>query len=108
MLVVRADIKFNKPEGNTVESDGISTQYTLRPAFNFGDGLLFSGTIISNIPCDKFLYQELYRVNIEFPTIEGEAYEEIKPLISEGMSLNIQNGSRIIGTAKLLDFTYKE
>ncbi|EYE87181.1 hypothetical protein Q428_14765 [Fervidicella metallireducens AeB] len=108
MLIVRADIKFNRPEGNTVESDGISTQYPLRPAFKFGDGLLFSGTIISNIPCDKFLYQESYHVNIEFPTIEGEAYEEIKPLINEGMILDIQNASRIIGTAKVLDFTYKK
>lgn len=108
MLVVRADIMFNSPEGNTIENGGISTQYPLRPAFNFGDGLLFSGTIISNIPCDKFFYQKVYCVNIEFPTIEGEAYETIRPLISEGMSLNIQNASHIIGVAKLLDFSYKE
>lgn len=43
---------------------------------------------------------------MEFPTIEDEAYEAIKPLIKIGMNLNIQTGSKIIGKAKLLDYDY--
>lgn len=55
----------------------------------------------------KYLYEKEYVIKVEFPTIENEAYEAIKPLIRIGMDLNIQTGSKTIGKAKLLDYAYK-
>ena len=56
MLIIKAEITFDIPNEDYTENDGITTQYPLRPAFYFGDGLLFSGTIKSDISYDKFLY----------------------------------------------------
>ncbi|EGO65272.1 hypothetical protein [Acetonema longum] len=108
MLIIKAEIIFDIPNKNYTENDGITTQYPLRPAFNFGEGLLFSGTIKNDLSCDKLFYQKVYCVNVEFPTIASEAYEAVQPLIKIGMSLKIQNASNVIGVAKLLDFVYRD
>ncbi|MCL1982494.1 MAG: hypothetical protein FWG53_05290 [Clostridiales bacterium] len=79
-------------------------QYPLLPAFNFGEGFLFSGTIKSNY--DEYQYGQIYPVDVKFETVEGEVFTMIKHLITIGMKLNIQTGSHIIGSAKLLDCKY--
>jgi hypothetical protein len=99
MLNAKAEITF------TLEGRNYSgSKYPLRPAFRFGDGLLFSGNIKSN--CNEYLYNEKYNVDIEFFTIEDDSYSAIKPYLSEGVDLVMQEGSRIIGLAKLNSFTY--
>lgn len=108
MLIIKAKIMFFNPKESLSKGDGLCTKNILRPAFNFGEELLFSGTIKSESENEKFLYQSNYVVEVEFPTIEDEAYEAIQPLIQIGMNLNIQIASRIVGDAKLLDYTYKD
>jgi len=100
MLNAKAEITF------TLEGRNYSgAKYPLRPSFRFGEGLLFSGNIKSD---DKeYLYNRKYLVDIEFFTIEEEGYSAIKPYLSEGVDLVIQEGSQIIGLAKLNSFTYK-
>ena len=78
---------------------------TFQPPFNFGKGLLFTGTIKSGHR--EYLCKEKYEVDIEFFTIEDEAYEAVKPLLKPNMPLAIQEGRRILGIAKLLDYEYE-
>lgn len=108
MLTIKAKIIFFSPEESSSTSDGICAKNILRPAFNFGEELLFSGTIISDNENEQYLYKSTYVVNVKFPTIDNEAYEAIQPLIKIGMDLAIQNASRIIGESKLLDYTYRD
>jgi hypothetical protein len=108
MLIIKAEMMFFNPIKNSSIKDGISAKATIRPAFNFGEELLFSGTVESDSECEMYLYQNVYVVKVTFPTIEGEAYEAVKPLIKIGMNLDIQNGSRVIGKAKLLDYEFKK
>lgn len=77
-----------------------------RPVFSFGDDLLFSGTIVSEI--EDFLYNQVYRVFVEFFTIEDEAYAFLKPMLKNNMDLTIREGSRIVGIAKLSNFEYSD
>jgi hypothetical protein len=107
MLIAKAEIIFFKINENFSIDDGLDASNTLRPAFNFGEDLLFSGTIINDSSFQKYLYEKEYVIKIEFPTIEDEAYEAVKPLIKIGMDLNMQTGSKTIGKAKLLDYTYR-
>ncbi|GLC30962.1 hypothetical protein [Clostridium omnivorum] len=107
MLIATAKIIFLKINENSSNDDGLEARNTLRPAFDFGEDLLFSGTIKNDSSLQKYLYEKEYVVKVEFPTIEDEAYEAIKPLIKIDMDLNIQTGSKIIGKAKLLDYAYE-
>ena len=100
MLKAKAEIVF------TLEGRNYSGKNVLRPAFNFGEDLLFSGQIKGDT--DKYLYNQEYDVDIDFFTIEGEAYEAVQPLLKVDMDLAIQEGSRIIGLAKLVDFAYEQ
>jgi len=100
MLNAKAEIKF------TLEGRNYSgTKHPLRPTFRFSEGLLFSGNIKSNNP--EYLYNKKYIVDIEFFTIEDEGYTAIKPYLNEGVDLVMQEGSQIIGLARLNSFTYK-
>ena len=47
-------------------------------------------------------------VDIDFFTIEDEAYNTLQPLLKSGLGLTIQEGARITGIAKLVDFTYAQ
>jgi hypothetical protein len=98
MLKTKAEIMF------TLEGRSYSGDIHLRPVFSFGKGLLFSGAITSKH--DEYLQGQRYVVDINFFTIENESYEVIKPLLKTDMGLTIQEGKRIIGLAKLLDFVY--
>jgi len=76
----------------------------LRPAFMFAEGLLFTGGIKSD---DDMYYQgKTYDVDIEFFTVEDEAFKMLKPILKDYMDLAICSGSRILGKAKLHDFEY--
>lgn len=108
MLSIAADIIFFTPKSTTIELDGIPSSIILRPAFKFDEGLLFSGTIKNDGLFEKYLYDNSYKVKIEFPTIEAEAYAEVQQLLKKGVNLSIQNASKIIGKATILDFYYKE
>jgi hypothetical protein len=85
---------------------GYGTQHVLRPAFKFGEDLLFSGIIKGDDNPSTFRYNQPYVVTVDFPTIKDEAYKLIRPLIKAGMDINIQTGARVIGRATLLDYTY--
>ncbi|NLK96351.1 MAG: hypothetical protein GX275_14380 [Clostridiales bacterium] len=108
MLIATAEIIFFKISENSSSDDGLDAKIILRPAFNFGEDMLFSGTIKKDSSLQKYLYEKEYVVKVEFPTIEDEAYEAVRGLIDLDMDLNIQIGSRIIGKAKLLDYCYRE
>jgi len=99
MLNAKAEITF------TLEGRNYSgVKYPLRPTFRFGEGLLFSGNIKSNYT--EYLYDKKYLVDIEFFTIEDEGYCAIKPYLHEGADLVMQEGSQIIGLARLNSFIY--
>ena len=106
MLTIKAKIMFFNPKDSFTRNGGISTKNTLRPAFKFGEGLLFSGTIKNGTENEKYLYQTIYVVEVELPTIGNEAYKAIQPFIKIGMYLNIQTASKIIGEAKILEYKY--
>ena len=98
MLKAKAEIQFTLQGRNYVGGKHF------RPVFKFGDGLLFSGTVISNN--DEYISNKEYTVDIDFFTIEDEAYHALQTILQPGMGLTIQEGSRITGIAILLDYSY--
>jgi len=98
MLKAKAEIKFTMPD-RTYKSGK-----HFRPVFRFGDGLLFSGTVKSDTP--EYVPNQTYLVDIDFFTIEEEAYVALQPVLRPEMGLTIQEGMRITGVAKLVDFAY--
>lgn len=108
MIIAKAEITFFDLDRNSSGYEGICAKKILRPAFNFGENLLFSGTVESDGIIETYIFEKIYVVQVQFPTIEGEAYQAIKHLIKIDMNLDIQNGSRIIGKAKLLHYIYKD
>ena len=98
MLKAKAEIQF------TLHGRNYRGGKHFRPVFKFGDGLLFSGSIISEN--DEYIYNKPYTVDIEFFTIENEAYNALLPILQPGMGITIQEGSKITGIATLLDYTY--
>jgi len=98
MLKAKAEIQF------TLQGREYRGGKHFRPVFKFGDGLLFSGTVVSDN--NEFVHNRTYTVDIEFFTVEDEAYNALKSVLQPGMGLTIQEGSRITGIATLLDFSY--
>ena len=98
MLKAKAEIQF------TLQGRNYRSGKHFRPVFNFGDELLFSGTVVSDD--NEYIYNKEYTVDIEFFTIEDEAYNALQSHLRPGMGLTIQEGSRITGIATLLDFSY--
>jgi len=97
MLKAKGEIEFTL-EGKNYTAD------QLRPAFMFAEGLLFTGDIKSD---NEMYYQgQKYDVDIEFYTIENEAYSKLKPLLKDFMDITICSGKRILGKAVLRDFIY--
>jgi len=99
MLRAKADIKFTVHEKNYTAIDDF------RVAFSFGAGMIFSATIKSDEK--EYLYGEEYCVDLEFFTVEDEAYEALKPVLQPNMNLAICAGRKIIGIAKLLEYEYE-
>jgi len=97
MLKAKGEVIFTL-EGKNYTAD------QLRPAFMFAEGLLFTGGIKSDV--DMYYQGQTYKVDVDFYTVEDEAYSILKPLIKEFMELAICSGKRILGKATLHDFTY--
>ena len=97
MLKAKGEITFTL-EGKNYTAD------QLRPAFMFAENLLFTGGITSD--ADMYLQGQTYNVNVEFFTVEDEAYSTLKPILKEDMDLTICSGKRVLGIAKLRDFEY--
>ena len=100
MLKAKAEIQFTLPDRSYQSSKHF------RPVFRFGDGLLFSGTVTGDVT--EYSPNQKYLVDIDFFTIEDEAYSTLKPILKSGMGLTIQEGARITGIAKILDFVYAQ
>ena len=98
MLKAKAEIQF------TMQGRNYRGGKHFRPVFKFCDGLLFSGTVVSDN--NEYVHNRPYTVDIEFFTIEDEAYRALQSVLQPGMGLTIQEGSRITGIATLLDFSY--
>ena len=97
MLKAKGEITFTL-DGKNYTAD------QLRPAFMFAEDLLFTGGIKSD--ADMYYQGETYVVNIEFYTVEDEAYSVLKPILRENMDLAICSGKRVLGKAKLREFEY--
>ena len=98
MLTADATIKF------TLENKSYNVK-PFRVAFNFGEGLLFTGEIISDH--DVYSYNKSYNVNVDFFTIEDDSYSALKRVLLPNMGVVMQAGSQILGTADLRNFKYK-
>jgi len=97
MLKAKGEIVF------TLENKNYTADQ-LRPAFMFAEGLLFTGGIKSNN--DMYYQGQTYDVDVEFYTVENEAYTILKPLLKDFMELVICSGKRVLGKAVLHDFIY--
>ena len=98
MLKAKAEIKF------TLQGKNYAGGKHFRPVFRFSEGLLFSGTVISGD--DEYVHNKVYEVDIDFFTVKDEAYRALQRVLKPDMGLTIQAGSRIIGIATLLDYSY--
>ena len=99
MLKTKAEIKF------TLEGKNYAGGKQFRPVFRFDDGLLFSGTIVSDE--SEYIYNKVYDVGLEFFTVKNEAYSALQPILKQNTGLTTQAGSKIIGIAALIDFAYE-
>ena len=97
MLKAKGEIMFTL-DGKNYTAD------QLRPAFMFSEDLLFTGGIKSD--ADMYYHGKTYDVNVEFFTVEDEAYNVLKPILRDYMDLAICSGNRFLGKAKLRDFEY--
>jgi len=97
MLKAKGEIVFTLEDKNYVADQ-------LRPAFMFAEGLLFTGGIKSDN--DMYYHGQKYNVDVEFYTVEKEAYSILKPLLGDFMDLPVCSGKRILGKATLRDFIY--
>jgi|LGOV01.1.fsa_nt_gb hypothetical protein len=103
MLIVRANIKFYK---NEIKYN-LSTERALRPAFDFGNGMLFSGELKPDQELKEIVPGIEYELDISFFTIDNEAYEAVSRFIKKGSNLKIHTGSKIIGEGCIKNFTYE-
>ena len=98
MLKAKGEIQF------TVEGKNYEASNQFRIAFKLGEGLLFSGSIISNVK--EYVQGQTYSVDIEFFTVEDEAYSAIKPSLGNELDSVMCAGRKILGVAKLWGFEY--
>jgi len=99
MLKAKAEIKF------TLQGKNYAGGKHFRPVFRFSDGLLFSGTVVSDN--DEYIYNKIYNVGIDFFTVKDEAFTALQPFLKQDMGVTVQAGSKIIGIATLKDFVYE-
>ena len=98
MLKTKTAIQFTLEGKNRAGGDRLCT------AFNFGNNLLFTGRVGND--GDVFVFNNEYLVNVDFFTVDAEAFTLLQPILAEGMDLAIHEGKRIIGIAKLLEFSF--
>ncbi|MHC1684071.1 MAG: hypothetical protein AB6733_14140 [Clostridiaceae bacterium] len=108
MLILDAEIRHDLPDENKYAlPHDLSTDIILRPAINFGDNFLFSGQLIADKSIKVLVRGVSYRLLIEMPTIDSEAYEWIKDYVKIGNIFLIQTGGRVLGKGKIIDFIYE-
>ncbi|MCL2015382.1 MAG: hypothetical protein FWG68_03940 [Defluviitaleaceae bacterium] len=100
MLKAKAKIKF------TLEGKNYANDSEFRIAFRFADNLIFSGHVISDN--EIYFANTEYDVRIQFFTVEDEAYNALTPILSTNDILAMCAGKRILGTAKLIDYSFIE
>jgi len=107
MLILDAEIRHDLPEENEdALTNDLDTSYILRPSINFGNGYLFSGELVVSKNVSLLKRGEWYRVLVQMPTINNEAWEHIKDLVGIDNIFFIQIGGRILGKGKIIDFVY--
>lgn len=106
MLLLEAEMCFELHAVNGAASE-LSAEHIIRPNLNFGNQMLFSGTIKPDRRITAFRIGEVYSVIIELPTIEAEAYEEIRPLIKEQSRFLIQLASKVVGEGRIKSYIYE-
>jgi hypothetical protein len=105
MLILDAKVCFDKPSENpSALLNDLNTENIIRPAINFGNNLLFSGTIRTKERVDKIIRGEVYNVLIEMPTIEEQEYQHVQHLVKIGKNFTLQNASKIIGKGEIIEF----
>lgn len=108
MLIIDAKIRFDKPsESTTALINDLNTGNIIRPAINFGNNLLLSGTINVKEGIERLIRGEEYNVIIEMPTVEDEEYQHIQGLVKIGNEFSLQNASKIIGKGEIIEYIYK-
>ena len=108
MLVLESEIYFDTPDQNkNALKNDLDTKNILRPAINFGNGNILTGTVIANKSITKFMRGIYYTVKIEMPLIDNEAYNEIYNLLKRKEFFPLQIASKKIGKIVLLDWNFK-
>jgi len=102
MLKLEASITFS-PENL---SHNLSTKNILRLGINFGNNLLFSGTIIPSPDVEELERDTQYSVTIELPTVDQEAFEYIRDLVKNGGNITLQLASKILGQGIIEEYTF--
>lgn len=102
MLIVEARIIFDKQN----LSYDLSTNNILRPAFNFGRDLLFSGNILVDQNIRVLKRNKWYEAIIELPTIQEEAYYHIQDLVDIGNTFYMHRASKVLGEGIILNFLF--
>lgn len=102
MLIVEAQIMFYKQN----LSHDLSNNNILRPAFNFGKDLLFSGNILVDQNIRILERDKWYEIIIELPTVQEEAYYHIQDLIDIGNTFYMHRASKILGEGIILNFLF--
>ncbi|MBP2114932.1 hypothetical protein [Paenibacillus silagei] len=100
MLLLKAKILFDKL------SNEISTKSIIRPGFNFGNNIIFSGSVIPLNAVEALAEGEWYEVEIEMNTIEKDAMKAVGHLVNIGGGFFIQIGVQRIGKGEIIDFLY--
>lgn len=106
MLQATMKVTFFDKQGTPLADwPGYDATRILRPPFNLG-GQPFSGSIISNE--NVYYWNQPYTVHVNFFTIDTpEIYQQVEQELVIGRSYAIHLGSKIIGQAELLAYTYE-
>jgi hypothetical protein len=88
----------------TLQSRSYRQHEHLRLTFSFGEGNLFTGAVRSeNL---EYVAGVEYVVDVDFFTVNREAYALIESKLRNEMNLVICEGNRIIGEAVLLSYMF--
>ncbi|WP_334075541.1 MULTISPECIES: hypothetical protein [Paenibacillus] len=108
MLVLEAKVSFDRPSDNpTALQNDLNAENIIRPVINFGNNLLFSGTLIVKEELAKLIRGEVYDVIFELPTVEEEEYKHIENLVRVGNVFFLQTASKVIGKGEIKQFFIK-
>ena len=98
---------FTNAESSDALKNDLSTRNIIRPAVNFDDGYLFSGTVFAEDRNGWIKLGEQINVRIDFPTIDMEVYNLICNKLFIGAVYNVQAASKIIGKCEVISYQYE-